>query len=115
MDDTSVKTREQYEEWLDSIECISNYLLRDTLGLFASLRSEEAAFVEYVRMVNVMIDDPARILEIQLELIEEIHRRSTFISSASGKLHAFMVARSEKQGRWESPGRPSAMCTSKQE
>ena len=115
MADTSVKAREQHEEWLDSIESISNYLLRDTLHLFASLRSEEGAFVEYVRFVNAMIDEPARILEVQLELIEEIRRRSTFISSASGKMHAYMVARSEERGFWDSPSRPSARRDSERE
>jgi hypothetical protein len=108
MADKAVKTREQYEEWLDSIESVSNYLLRDTLHLFDSVRREEAAFVEYVRVANVMIDEPERILQIQLELIEEIRRRSTFVSSASAKMHAYMVARSEAQGSSDSHSPPSA-------
>jgi hypothetical protein len=112
MADTGVKTREQHEEWLNSIESISNHLLRDTLHLFASLHREEAAFVDYARFVNVMIYDPERILQIQLKLIEEIHRRSTFISSASADLHAYMLARAEEPGFWDSPSRPSAQRTS---
>jgi hypothetical protein len=97
MAQTDVRTREEIEDWLDSMESLSNVLLRDTLRLFESLRSEEADFVKYVWLANAHIDEPARILEIQLELIEEIRRRSTFISSASAKLTTYMRSRREDQ------------------